>query len=84
MMATKRYENERTDVLLEALECATRDREDMQASLASSIPNFWKLPREQALALMSEEDRDYFLEIGSYLRDFATMEKSLRKKKEER
>ncbi|SEC62153.1 hypothetical protein [Pseudomonas costantinii] len=69
-----RYENGKRDVLLEALECATRDREGMRQSIASGVHGFWQLPREEALAKLSPDDRRYFLECESYMRDFEKME----------
>lgn len=74
----KQYETgSKRDVLYYALECAIRDREGMQESLAGQVHDFWKLPREQALAQQSKDDREYFVEIDSRLRDFERLQKSL-------
>lgn len=67
----------RNSVIDYALDCAIRDREGMQESIASQVPNFWTLPREEALAKLSADDRDYFVEIDGYLRDFAKMQKKI-------
>jgi hypothetical protein len=72
------YENgTRSDVLRYALECAVRDREGMLESITSQVVHFWKMPREEALAKLSEDDRAYFIEIESYIRDFEKMGKKL-------
>lgn len=76
----KPYETgSKQQILAYALECAIRDREGMQQSLASHVPDFWKLPREEALAQLSEDDRNYFVEIDGCLRDFERLAKSLQK-----
>ena len=68
----------RNDVIREALACAIRDREGMQDSLASQVPNFWVIPREEALAKLSDNDRAYFVEIDGLLRDFEKMQEKLK------
>ena len=74
-----KYENgTRNDVLRHAMECAIRDREGMQESLASQVADFWTMPREKALAKLSEDDRAYFLEIDSYLRDFEKLAEGIK------
>lgn len=65
-----KYEHDKNTVLRHALHCAIRDREGMLDSLRSPIHNFEDQPREQALAQMLEGDREYYLEIESWLRDF--------------
>lgn len=73
------YENgSRNEILRYALECAIRDREAMHESITSQVQNFWTLPREEALAKLSEDDRAYFIEIESYLRDFEKLEKKIK------
>lgn len=68
----------RNDILRHALECAIRDREAMHESITSQVLNFWQMPREEALAKLSDDDRAYFIEIESYLRDFEKLEKKLK------
>jgi hypothetical protein len=73
------YENgSRNEILRYAMQCAIRDREAMHESITSQVPNFWTMPREQALAKLSEDDRAYFIEIESYLRDFEKLEKKIK------
>lgn len=73
------YENgSRNDVLRQALDCAIRDREGMQESIASQVKDFWVLPREDALAKLSDDDRAYFVEIDSLLRDFEKVQGKLK------
>lgn len=73
------YENgSRNDVLRQALDCAIRDREGMQESLASQVKDFWTLPREEALGKLSDDDRAYFVEIDSLLRDFEKVQGKLK------
>lgn len=74
-----RYENGKNAVLLEALRCAIQDREGMIDSLASGIHGFWEMSRPERMAKLSPEDREYFVEIESYLRDFEKMQKTLAK-----
>lgn len=73
------FENgSRNEILRYALECAIRDREAMHESITSHVLNFWVMPREEALAKLSEDDQAYFLEIESYLRDFEKLEKKFK------
>jgi hypothetical protein len=75
---TPTYENgTRSDVLRYALDCAVRDREAMLESIAGTVDGFWKMPIDQALAKLNKDDRAYFIEIESYIRDFEKMGKKL-------
>lgn len=75
----QKYENgTRNDVLRHAMECAIRDREGMQESISSQIEGFWLMPREEALTKLNEDDRAYFLEIDSYLRDFEKLAEGIK------
>ncbi len=73
------FENgSRSNVISYALDCAIRDREGMQESLASQVPGFWTMPREDALAKLPPDDRAYFVEIDSFLRDFEKLQAKIK------
>jgi hypothetical protein len=69
------YENGKSRALHYALECAIRDREGYLDAM--KWPEFDNLPREEALARFSEDDRQRFLRAESYIRDFERLRSSL-------
>jgi hypothetical protein len=70
-----RYENGKDKALHYALECAIRDREGYLDAMKG--PEFDNLPREEALARFSEDDRQRFLRAESYIRDFERLRSAL-------
>ncbi|WP_338924833.1 hypothetical protein V0M98_35010 (plasmid) [Pseudomonas silesiensis] len=69
------YENGKSRALHYALECALRDREGYLDAIKG--PNFDSLPREEALATLSDNDRENFLRAESYIRDFKRLRSTL-------
>jgi hypothetical protein len=69
------YENGKSRALRYALECALRDREGYLDAIKG--PDFDTLPRDEALATLSDNDRENFLRAESYIRDFEKLRSSL-------
>lgn len=71
-----RYENGKTQALVYALECATRDREGLLDAMG--WPPAEGERRDECLAKRSETDRDQILRTESYLRDFKKLQDSFK------